>query len=97
MLFDHGADALSGVLFGLQIIKVFAIKSEDICILMLFFNILYPNFAGLWNQYSVGYFKLDRINPIDEGLPSFVLLCFGGCFFNYENFNNFHIFAGYNI
>jgi len=64
---------------------------------MLFFNILYPNFAGLWNQYSVGYFKLDRINPIDEGLPSFVLLCFGGCFFNYENFNNFHIFASYNI
>lgn len=27
MLFDHGADALTGVLFGLQIIKVFSIKS----------------------------------------------------------------------
>lgn len=63
---------------------------------MLFVFILYPNFAGLWNQYSVGYFKLGRINPIDEGLPTFVLLCFGGCIFDYEKLNNFHIFASYN-
>jgi hypothetical protein len=27
MLFDHGADALTGVLFGIQLLKVFAIKS----------------------------------------------------------------------
>jgi hypothetical protein len=27
MLFDHGADALTGVLFGLQLVKVFAVKS----------------------------------------------------------------------
>ena len=56
-----------------------------------------PNFAGLWVQYSVGEFKLDRINPIDEGLPSYMLLCLFGCVFDYTKWNDFHWIASYNI
>lgn len=59
--------------------------------------VLYPNFAGIWNQYSIGHFKLDRINPIDEGLPTYSLFALGGAFFNYfEFFNEYHWFAKWN-
>jgi hypothetical protein len=65
MLFDHGADAITAVLFGIQIAAVFGVQNRDHCILMMVYFVLYPNFVGLWNQYSIGHFKLDRINPID--------------------------------
>ena len=65
MLFDHGADAITGVLVGFQISIIFGIQDHDLNMFLLVYFVLYPNFAGLWNQYSIGHFKLDRINPID--------------------------------
>ena len=65
MLFDHGADAITAVLFGIQLIVLFGITSENTSMLLLVYFVLYPNFAGIWNQYSIGHFNLDRINPID--------------------------------
>lgn len=97
MLFDHGADAITAVLFGFQIFVVFGIRSENLFIFLIVYFVLYPNFAGLWNQYSIGHFKLERINPIDEGLPSYSLFSLFGAFFNYfEFFNKHHIFARWN-
>lgn len=30
-------------------------------------------FAAMWSQYSIGYFRLGEINPVDEGLPCYAL------------------------
>jgi phosphatidylglycerophosphate synthase len=65
MLFDHGADAITAVLFGIQLLCVFGVQSYDLSIFLACYFVFYPNFAGLWNQYSIGHFNLDRINPID--------------------------------
>jgi hypothetical protein len=65
MLFDHGADAITASLMGQQIAIMFGIQNENFNIFLLGYFVLYPNFAGLWNQYSIGHFNLDRINPID--------------------------------
>ena len=97
MLFDHGADAITAVLFGIQIVVLFGITSEDLSIILVVYFVLYPNFAGLWNQYSIRHFNLDRINPIDEGLPTFSLFALGGAFVNYfEFFNTHHIWFTWN-
>ena len=98
MLFDHGADAITAVLFGFQLIVLFGIQSHDMAIFLIVYFVLYPNFAGLWNQYSIGHFKLDRINPIDEGLPTYSLFALFGAFCNYFGFfNTHHIFAKWNV
>ena len=65
MLFDHGADAITAVFFGLQIAAIFGVYNKDLCTFLMFYFVLYPNFVCLWNQYSIGHFNLDRINPID--------------------------------
>lgn len=97
MLFDHEADAITAVFLGLQISTVFGVQSYNLNMFMLVYIVLYPNFAGLWNQYSIGYFKLDRINPVDEGLPTYALFALGGAFFNYFGFfNSFHYFSKWN-
>jgi hypothetical protein len=63
---------------------------------MIFFMIMISNFIALWVQYSVGEFKLDRINPIDEGLPSYALMSFAGCLFDFSFWNKYHLFETYN-
>jgi hypothetical protein len=65
MLFDHGADALTSILFGIQIIKVIRVEDPEFAVYGLAFIVMIPNFIALWVQYSVGEFILDRINPID--------------------------------
>lgn len=32
-------------------------------------------FCAMWSQYSVGFFKLGRVNPVDEGLPTYAISC----------------------
>lgn len=32
-------------------------------------------FCAMWSQYSVGFFKLGRVNPVDEGLPVYAICC----------------------
>lgn len=32
-------------------------------------------FCAMWSQYSVGFFKLGRVNPVDEGLPVYAIFC----------------------
>lgn len=56
-----------------------------------------PNFLGLWTQYGVGEFKLDRINPIDEGLPSYQLIALAGYFIDFSFWKKPHIISSYNI
>jgi hypothetical protein len=56
-----------------------------------------PNFLGLWTQYGVGEFKLDRINPIDEGLPSYQLMALTGYFVDFSFWKSHHIFSSYNM
>jgi hypothetical protein len=56
-----------------------------------------PNFLGLWTQYGVGEFKLDRINPIDEGLPSYQLMALSGFFIDFSFWKRDHLISSYNI
>jgi len=43
-----------------------------------------PNFLAIWTQYGTGQFKLQIINPIDEGLPLYQILILCGAFVNYS-------------
>lgn len=54
MLFDHGADAITGIIFGIQIARVINLQCEELTFYVLGITVLLPNFAGLWMQYSVG-------------------------------------------
>ncbi len=54
MLFDHGADALSGMIVGVQILKVIQAQNAEWGLYAIVFIIMIPNFLGLWTQYSVG-------------------------------------------
>ena len=47
----------------------------------------------MWMQYSIGFFRLGRINPVDEGLPSYALLAFILAFIDKSQFANYHIFG----
>lgn len=96
MLFDHGADALTGLLFALQICSIIQMRDGEHCIYYIAIIIMVPNFAGLWMQYSVGEFKLDRINPIDEGLPTYAIFAILSGIFQWHFWNDFHIWNTYN-
>lgn len=46
----------------------------------------------MWSQYSVGYFKLGRVNPVDEGLPLYALFCLMA---TQIDFTTYHIVGTY--
>ena len=96
MLFDHGADSITAVLFGIQILTIFHIYHEDFALFNIIFMVLIPNFVALWNQYSTGFFDLDRINPIDEGIPTYAVFAILAAFLDFTKFNHFNIIAQYN-
>ena len=76
MLFDHGTDALCSFLICSQVLELLEVQSGKLKILILFMFIMLVSFAAMWSQYCMGFFRLGRINPIDEGLPSYALFAF---------------------
>lgn len=74
MLFDHGSDAISAFLISVQVLKILGV-SYEFRILTLYLFIMSVYFCAMWSQYSVGYFKLGRVNPVDEGIPAYAIAC----------------------
>jgi hypothetical protein len=73
MLFDHGSDAVSAFLIAIQILKILQVPLP-IQLLSLYIFVMSTYFCAMWSQYCVGFFRLGRINPVDEGLPVYALL-----------------------
>ena len=81
MLFDHGTDAVIAFFIGLQAMKILHLDyNYQIIMVPLFFMTQY--FCAMWSQYCVGFFKLGRINPVDEGLPLYALMFILSSFMN---------------
>lgn len=64
MLFDHGSDAVTAFLLAVQVMKILklAYGLQLFCIFTMIMNLY---FCAMWSQYSIGFFKLGRINPVD--------------------------------
>lgn len=74
MLFDHGADAVSAFFLAVQVMKILKL-SYGLQLIAIYAFIMNTYFCAMWSQYCVGYFKLGRVNPVDEGLPSYAIFC----------------------
>jgi hypothetical protein len=96
MLFDHGVDSLVSFMLTLQFLEIIRVKNYNIIIPAVFIFIMSIFFSALWNQYSTGVFRLGRINPVDEGLPTLALTAVLFIFVSSEGFDQFHIFAPLN-
>ena len=96
MLFDHGCDAISSMLVGIQFIRLLQADDIEIAFYALVFLIMIPNFVVIWTQYGIGSFHLDAINPIDEGLPCYQLVGIIGYFIDYSFWRKHHIITSYN-
>lgn len=97
MLFDHGVDSVCSFLLTLQFLEIIRVRDFNIIIFAIFTFIMAPFFCYLWNQYSTGVFKLARVNPVDEGLPTLALSALLFIFISSEGFDEFHIFAPLNV
>jgi hypothetical protein len=96
MLFDHGVDSVVSFMLALQFLEIIRVKNYNITIPVVFIFIMSTFFSALWNQYSTGVFRLGRINPVDEGLPTLALTAVLFIFVSSEGFDKFHIFAPLN-
>jgi hypothetical protein len=47
----------------------------------------------MWSQYCIGYFKLGRINPVDEGLPFYSLFSLIATQMDLKIFKQHHIYG----
>ena len=94
MLFDHGADAVSAFLLAAQTMKILGL-SYNIQLFAIYIFIMNTYFCAMWSQYCVGYFRLGRINPVDEGLPCYALACFAFTQIDLSILNEHHIFGTY--
>ena len=92
MLFDHGADVFSSFLISIQVEKSFK-TLNGVGILTVFAFIMSVYFTAMWSQYSIGFFRLGRINPVDEGLPAYAFLAFILAFIDKSSFASYHIFG----
>lgn len=102
MLFDHGSDAVSAFLLAIQVMKILRLPfgMQLFCIYIFIMN---TYFCAMWSQYSVGYFKLGktfmnvgRVNPVDEGLPIYAIMCIMATAVDLKAFaNTHHIFGTY--
>lgn len=95
MLFDHGADAISAFLLGLQVMKILKLPFS-FQLLTIYIFIMNTYFCAMWSQYSVGYFKLGRVNPVDEGLPAYAIMCLLATQINFSKYmNQKHVLGTY--
>lgn len=92
MLFDHGSDAISAFLISSQMLKIFGLNYY-MRISSLFGFIMLIYFIAMWSQYSVGYFRLGRINPVDEGIPAYALTVIIFTQIDLKIFQKQHIFG----
>ena len=49
----------------------------------------------MWMQYSIGFFRLGRLNPVDEGLPMYALLAIIMSFIDRTHIGDYHIYGTY--
>lgn len=94
MLFDHGADAVSSFLLAIQTMKILNV-TYGLQLLCLYAFIMNTYFCAMWSQYCVGFFKLGRINPVDEGLPLYALFCLLATQVDLSILSSFHIIGTY--
>lgn len=94
MLFDHGADAVTAFLLALQTMKILKV-TYGLQLLCLYAFIMNTYFCAMWSQYCVGFFKLGRINPVDEGLPFYALFCLVVTQLDLSGLSNYHIIGTY--
>ena len=94
MLFDHGADAVSAFIIALQFMKIIHL-SYEMRLFTIFIFIMNTYFCAMWSQYCVGFFRLGRINPIDEGLPFYALSCLVATKYDLSKFSTYHIYGTY--
>jgi len=95
MLFDHGSDAVTAFLLAVQVMKILQL-TYGMQFLCIYSMIMSTYFFAMWSQYSVGYFKLGRVNPVDEGLPIYAILCLVATQADLKAFvNTQHIFGTY--
>lgn len=87
MLFDHGTDALCSFLISSQVLELMEVRSGNVKIFVLFIFVMLIYFAAMWSQYCIGFFRLGRINPVDEGLPCYAIYAICSIFlpFNFWN------------
>ena len=97
MLFDHGCDAISSMLVGLQFIRIIQAQDIETSFYAMVVIVMIPNFVVIWTQYGIGTFHLDAINPIDEGLPCYQILAILGYFLDYSFWRKHHILTSYNF
>lgn len=94
MIFDHGTDAFVAYFIGLQAMKLFHLDYRfQISLIPVFLMSQY--FCVMWSQYCIGYFKLGRVNPVDEGLPMYALLFLVGSQIDLSIMDKFHWVAPY--
>ena len=89
MLFDHGSDSISAFLISLQVLKIFKV-SPTLSILTVFAMTMSIYLIAMWSQFAIGYFRLGRINPVDEGLPAYALLALIAAFIDTSYLQDYH-------
>ena len=94
MLFDHGSDVFAGFLLAGQTIKMFKLEGAT-GIIGVFWFIQSIFFLAMWMQYSIGFFRLGRLNPVDEGLPMYALLAIIMSFIDRTHIGDYHIYGTY--
>eukprot|EP00919_Chromeraceae_sp_WS-2016_P049866 GHVR01118196.1.p1 GENE.GHVR01118196.1~~GHVR01118196.1.p1 ORF type:complete len:125 (-),score=2.32 GHVR01118196.1:667-1041(-) len=96
MMFDHGTDSLASFLLVIQFFDIIQIFDAAFIIISLYFFVMITYFSAMWNQYSSGFFKLGRINPVDEGLPIVAIFCLFAPHISIESLNQVHWVAKIN-
>ena len=82
MLFDHGVDSVVTFLISIQFMEIIQI-SGTMKVLSLCCVVMVIYFCSIWAQFSTGIFELGRINPIDEGLPTYALFALANVWIPY--------------
>jgi hypothetical protein len=96
MLFDHGADAVISFLLAIQVMELMQVQSASLKIAVLFCAVMVIYFCALWSQYSVGFFRLGVVNPVDEGLPAYALFAIANIFIPFTFWNTTNSIGAYN-
>jgi hypothetical protein len=97
MLFDHGADAVTSFILGIQVLELIQLTNANFKVLTMFGMLALTYFCAMWAQYSTGVFKLGVVNPVDEGLPGYAIFALSCIFIPYQFWNTQHIFGTYNM
>ena len=85
---------MSAFLLALQCMKILNL-SYNMQLFAIYIFIMNTYFCAMWSQYCVGYFRLGVINPVDEGLPTYALLCIVATQLDLSIINEFHILGTY--